>query len=623
MRFSQKVVGASSVLLLMTASILSIQQVNTVKTEVTKLIGSSLEGLAEGISDIVETEMESKKALAQSTTEVIQLDANNRDFVRNVLETSRLKSSFVFAGLGYEDDGKMIENDDGWNPDKNYDTRSRPWFVDAKKEKKLTITEPYVDSSSGDMVISIATPIIQNGKFIGAMTYDMSLGRLAEMVNKVNLFNAGHMFIISANGMTIAHQNTKYIGQNVTAYLPNVDIKKGTQALTIDGKEFVIGFTYIPKENWYVGSLIDRSIAFSAISNLRNSAIVYTIIGVVLSIIILTFLIKYLMTPLNALNNAIKDVASGHGDLTKRLSTETDKEFAELAIGFNTFVSTLQSQIQSTKAIGEDIKHGAEQTMDNMHSSAQAMNSQLQELEQLAAAMNEMAASATEVANSAQGAASAAQDADDATKQGSIIVGDTTASIGLLSERIEHAVEEVKGLESSTTNIESILKVINDIADQTNLLALNAAIEAARAGDSGRGFAVVADEVRTLAQRTQQSTTEIRVMIEQLQAGSNSVSVAMYESKATAEEAVNKAQLADNALQKISGAIQHISDMNIHIASAAEEQSLVAEEINHNTLKIKDLSAQVSDSAQEANTSMQTQKNKVNEQNDILGKFIV
>ncbi|EEX42430.1 methyl-accepting chemotaxis protein [Vibrio furnissii CIP 102972] len=593
------------------------------RSEVESLVNSSLKEMVAGVKNTITSEMTSKKALAQSMTEVLELDPENRTYVKNVLEKPKLKSSFLAVGLGYDSNGTVVENDDGWEPGADYDPRKRPWFVDAKRVGKLTVTDPYVDVSTKKTIISIGTPVYENGQFKAAMFYDLELTKLAELVNSINLFDAGYLFIVTADGTTIAHPDTKNNGQKLATYLPQVQLKEGTQRIDIDGSPFMVNFTLVPSENWYIGAIIDESIAFAAVSDLRNSSILYTVIGLVLSVIGLSVLIKVLMRPLGALNEAIQDVASGQGDLTKRLNTNTDKEFAELAKGFNSFTETLQHQIKQSKAIGEEIMRGAEQTMGTVHGSAEAMRAQLQELEQLATAMHEMSVTATEVANNAQGAASAAKEADDATVEGSRVVSDTTASIDRLSAHIEMAVEEVRGLELATANIETILKVINDIADQTNLLALNAAIEAARAGESGRGFAVVADEVRTLAQRTQQSTTEIRNMIEQLQAGASSVSVAMNESKSTAEDAVEKSQLADAALQRIRNAIQQISDMNMQIASAAEEQSLVAEEINNNTVKIKDLSTQVSESAEEANIAMQVQTENVREQDAILNKFVV
>lgn len=623
MRFSQKIVAASSALLLIVILLLSIQQLSTVRSEVESLVNSILKEMVAGVKNTITSEMTSKKALAQSMTEVLELDPENRTYVKNVLEKPKLKSSFLAVGLGYDSNGTVVENDDGWEPGADYDPRKRPWFVDAKRVGKLTVTDPYVDVSTKKTIISIGTPVYENGQFKAAMFYDLELTKLAELVNSINLFDAGYLFIVTADGTTIAHPDTKNNGQKLATYLPQVQLKEGTQRIDIDGSPFMVNFTLVPSENWYIGAIIDESIAFAAVSDLRNSSILYTVIGLVLSVIGLSVLIKVLMRPLGALNEAIQDVASGQGDLTKRLNTNTDKEFAELAKGFNSFTETLQHQIKQSKAIGEEIMRGAEQTMGTVHGSAEAMRAQLQELEQLATAMHEMSVTATEVANNAQGAASAAKEADDATVEGSRVVSDTTASIDRLSAHIEMAVEEVRGLESATANIETILKVINDIADQTNLLALNAAIEAARAGESGRGFAVVADEVRTLAQRTQQSTTEIRNMIEQLQAGASSVSVAMNESKSTAEDAVEKSQLADAALQRIRNAIQQISDMNMQIASAAEEQSLVAEEINNNTVKIKDLSTQVSESAEEANIAMQVQTENVREQDAILNKFVV
>ncbi|EGQ7876424.1 methyl-accepting chemotaxis protein [Vibrio parahaemolyticus] len=623
MKFRHKVVTASSILLLITVSLLSTQQVMTIRSQTQEHISSSVKEILTSVSNTVQSEMNAKKDLARSITEIIELSPNDRTYVKDILEKPTPKSSFLAIGFGYESNGFVIENDDGWDAGPDYDPRQRPWFIAAKNKGDLVVTDPYIDASSKNVIISVGTPVKQNGQFLAGMFYDLELTTLSDLVNQVNLFDAGYLFLVTDDGTTIAHPQSKYNGEKLNSYLPQVDLNKATQHIEVDNNPYMVSLTHIPSENWYVGAIIDETAAYSVVGELRNSAIIYSIIAVLASVIALTLLIRTLMRPLDTLNTAIKDVASGKGDLTQRLETDTDQEFSELAKNFNTFMENLQQQIIESKSISDQILTGTQITAEGARDSAGAIQTQLQELEQLATAMHEMSVTATEVANNAQGAASAAKEADQATIEGSSVVSESTQTINMLSDSIDLAVEEVQVLESATANIETILKVINDIADQTNLLALNAAIEAARAGESGRGFAVVADEVRTLAQRTQESTTEIRSMIEQLQSGASSVASAMHQSKGSAVEAVEKADLANDALQRIRDAIQRISDMNLQIASAAEEQSLVAEEINNNTVNIKDLSTQVADSANRTNEAMQSQHDNVRKQDEILNRFTV
>ncbi|EPJ2747290.1 methyl-accepting chemotaxis protein [Vibrio parahaemolyticus] len=623
MKFRHKVVTASSILLLITVSLLSTQQVMTIRSQTQEHINSSVKEILTSVSNTVQSEMNAKKDLARSITEIIELSPNDRTYVKDILEKPTPKSSFLAIGFGYESNGFVIENDDGWDAGPDYDPRQRPWFIAAKNKGDLVVTDPYVDASSKNVIISVGTPVKQNGQFLAGMFYDLELTTLSDLVNQVNLFDAGYLFLVTDDGTTIAHPQSKYNGEKLNSYLPQVDLNTATQHIEVDNNPYMVSLTHIPSENWYVGAIIDETAAYSVVGELRNSAIIYSIIAVLASVIALTLLIRTLMRPLDTLNTAIKDVASGKGDLTQRLETDTDQEFSELAKNFNTFMENLQQQIIESKSISDQILTGTQITAEGARDSAGAIQTQLQELEQLATAMHEMSVTATEVANNAQGAASAAKEADQATIEGSSVVSESTQTINMLSDSIDLAVEEVQVLESATANIETILKVINDIADQTNLLALNAAIEAARAGESGRGFAVVADEVRTLAQRTQESTTEIRSMIEQLQSGASSVASAMHQSKGSAVEAVEKADLANDALQRIRDAIQRISDMNLQIASAAEEQSLVAEEINNNTVNIKDLSTQVADSANRTNEAMQSQHDNVRKQDEILNRFTV
>lgn len=623
MKFSYKVVIASSFLLIVSISLLSISQYLTIKSEVEQQIAQTTRDTINGVSRTVSYVLDARKAQAQYVTSLANNDLS-RAGITDVIENPTLHQNFLLVGGGMETDGKAISGDPNWDPGSEWDARTRPWYQDAKERNQLIITDPYADAVTGDILISIATPLHAAGEFKGALFFDMSLKTLSEMVNDVDL-DSGYLFIVTDQQVVLAHPDAALNGQKMAQFLPNVDLttNKVLHTQLNSGDERIVEFTKIAGQNWYVGAVIDQQAAYSTVTEIRNNAIIYSVIALLISMLLLGLLMKKLMTPLRLLNQRMEGVASGSGDLTQRLNTDIDTEFAQLSQNFNVFTQALQQQIKDLKQLADKILDGAESTKQGASTSAKAMGLQLEQIEQLATAMHEMSVTSNDVANNAQGAAAAAQEAEKSAQTGSELVAKTTQNIHALSQTIERSTSEVEKLKSATTDIDTVLKVISDIAEQTNLLALNAAIEAARAGEYGRGFAVVADEVRSLASRTQDSTTEIHAIIAQLHTSADSVVSAMRQSKGASEETVENAAHVEDALQQIYHAIQKISDMNIQIASAAEEQSLVAEEINTNTVNIKQITQEVTDNATQANKATEQQVGFVKAQHQVLGKFTV
>jgi methyl-accepting chemotaxis protein len=197
-----------------------------------------------------------------------------------------------------------------------------------------------------------------------------------------------------------------------------------------------------------------------------------------------------------------------------------------------------------------------------------------------------MSSTVLEVANHTSTAAVLAQTAMDEFSAGQKEVSKTQQSINALADKVTEAAGVINNLSEDSHQIATVLEVIQGIAEQTNLLALNAAIEAARAGEQGRGFAVVADEVRNLARRTQESTRQIKAVIEKMQQSSVLAVTVMKEGKSQADLSVEQAKCAGESLNAINLSVTRISDMNIQIAAAAEEQSVVASEINRNFSQI-------------------------------------
>jgi methyl-accepting chemotaxis protein len=623
MKFSHKIIATSSMLLLFTIGVLSASQYITIKAEVHDSITDAVQSSLDAVGKTVTTELGNKIALAEYVNSQAQTQTS-RESIEAVINNPTLQQAFLLVGGGLETGGRPLSGKATWNPASDYDARVRPWYKKAKSENTLIVTDPYASASTGDMLISIATPLKADGQFNGALFFDMSLKGLSDLVNDIDM-EAGYLFIVDKNNLILAHPNKELNGKKMSALLPNFSIREGDlQETTLTtGEKRLVDFVTIDSLGWYVGAIIDEDIAYQTVSTIKYNTLVFSIVALILATMALSYVMSLLMKPLDLLNKRMKEVASGSGDLTQRLNTNVDQEFAELSNNFNLFTESLHGQIIQLKTLADKILQGAETTQNSAAGSAQAMGTQLEELEQLATAMNEMATTSNDIAGNAQGAAAAAKEAETASRTGSQLVSETTTSINALSNQIDDAVVNVKGLEKATSTIDSVLKVISDISEQTNLLALNAAIEAARAGDNGRGFAVVADEVRTLAQRTQNSTTEIKKIIEELKASAGSVVDVMQQSKGAANAMVDKAQKVEQSLQLIYSAIHNISDMNLQIASAAEEQSLVAEEINANTLKIKDLSVQVSSDAEKSIARTKEQASNAREQNGVLGRFIV
>ena len=355
---------------------------------------------------------------------------------------------------------------------------------------------------------------------------------------------------------------------------------------------------------------------FDTVFWLQILALAITIVVVVLALWLLS---RYFTRPMESLLDHLQIL--GQGDFRHGFDYQRADEIGRLTQGINFLQQNLSRMITEIKERARDVAEASGGLNNAAREIASGTNDAQERSEQSATAINEMAATVLEVAQNTSGAAHAADAADQSAQAGLKVMDGTIATINLLSTEVAKAAEVIRKLEEDSNKIGTVLEVIRGIADQTNLLALNAAIEAARAGEQGRGFAVVADEVRTLAQRTQQSTEEIRGIIENVQLGARNAVSAMEDGRQRTTQGVDQVQNAGRTLREITEAIGKIRDMNAQIATAAEEQTTVAEDISRNITSIADANAYTATNAQRAAQTANTLDNIAQELEQLVSKF--
>ena len=277
------------------------------------------------------------------------------------------------------------------------------------------------------------------------------------------------------------------------------------------------------------------------------------------------------------------------GNMVVGITADYRGDFSEIKEALNKIVNNLNSVLRDINDAADQVNGGARQVSDSSQNLSQGSTEQAASIEEITASLTQVAAQTRENAVSANRANELA-----VTSQKSAVVG---------NNQMKEMLEAMEQINESSSNINKIIKVIDEIAFQTNILALNAAVEAARAGQHGKGFAVVAEEVRNLAARSAGAAKETTAMIEgsikKVEIGTkiaNETAVALgsiVEGVSKAANLVGDIAVASNeqasAISQISTAIEQVSQVTQMNTATAEESAAASEELSSQSMLLKDM----------------------------------
>ncbi|MCD8553716.1 methyl-accepting chemotaxis protein [Seleniivibrio sp.] len=308
--------------------------------------------------------------------------------------------------------------------------------------------------------------------------------------------------------------------------------------------------------------------------------IVFSLASVALGTLLSVLITRSLTVPMGKAMDFAANLSKG--DFSKPLDIRQTDEIGHLAAAMEEMRLRLKEIIENIILSANSLASGSTELASTTEELASTFSEQSQQVSSVASAVEEISTSSALVMQSIHEVSDKSSAAKGLTAEGQKHIESANDVMGDIRKNVSELSTTVAGLAKSSEDIGSILLVINDIADQTNLLALNAAIEAARAGDHGRGFAVVADEVRKLAERTQQSTEEIRTIISQFVKETARTNTEMIAAGKKVETGAEKLNAVDQIFEKIVESVNEISTSSSMITTAVGEQSQAITNINDN-----------------------------------------
>lgn len=638
------------VLLLSLTSISYVLSKNSLTKEINDKMNYKLNELSLGI----ENKLVAHKRVAETLARTAEASTStlSKDEYKNLLEKfavvngDTLGTGIWFEAYKYKadiknfgpyayKDGNTVSYTDDYSTD-SYNYQGQDWYKNAQNTKNTVAwSEPYYDDTTKLTMVTTAAPFYDNSNnFLGATTADIDLTSLQNIITDLKFGESGSAFLLSQDGTYLAGPSEDKIMKQKISEDPffegissNIlNESSGFYPYQTEMGTRQVYFKQIPETNWIIGLTISEDEIFKPLSDLLLTLSIISIVLISIMYIISFIFSKYISK--NILKVSDLSTIICQGDLTHTLDIKSHDELGHMSSNLNkmssnlreTF-STIVNNLDTIVGTSEELTASAEQTQATAEQVAISMQEMALGAEQNASNTHEIS---HVVAKITDGIGDISEKVNSTTvlsietsklaENGNAIILKLVNQMNTISDKVSHSTQIINLLGTKSTEINSIVTLINDISDQTNLLALNAAIEAARAGEQGKGFAVVAEEVRKLAEESGTAAGKISSLISEIQnditdgisamtvgtsvvaegkdiineAGTsfanivtsfNTVVEQMKLVSGTIQEVYYNSNNMTNSIQNISKVSTDSSDNIQSVAASSEEQSALMEQV--------------------------------------------